>query len=151
MSTLFKSFLLIFGFTLLCLPINAQSPHNWETIKDAQFKEVFVQKYYMLKSILDPDEHIKSLVGQEFQISGYYIPIATKDNSIILSKNPFASCFFCGSAGQETVMDIRLKDTAKTKFVADQRITVKGKLAINDTDWENLSFILEDAEILEEK
>ena len=91
-----------------------------------------------------------ALAGKDFVITGYFIPVATKDNSIILSKTPFASCFFCGSAGQETVIDVRLSSPSTRNYIADDKIKVRGTLRINAEDWETLSFILEEASIVED-
>jgi hypothetical protein len=47
------------------------------------------------------------------------------------------------------VIDVRLKKESPRNYLADDKIKVKGTLLLNKTDWETLSFILEDAEILE--
>ncbi len=142
---------LIFCFFLgQCLWSSAIGQESWTSFEDAEFKEIFVKEFFSFKSLLDPSEEILALAGKEFVMTGYFIPVATKDNSIILSKTPFASCFFCGSAGQETVIDVRLIEPSKRNYIADHRIKVKGKLRINSEDWETLSFILEEASIVED-
>ena len=128
----------------------ATSQENWESFEGASFKEVFVKEFFSFKSLLDPTEEIMALAGKDFVITGYFIPVATKDNSIILSKTPFASCFFCGSAGQETVIDVRLSSPSTRNYIADDKIKVRGTLRINAEDWETLSFILEEASIVED-
>lgn len=130
--------------------MQAQERNDWTLFESASFNEVFVKEFYSFKSLLEPTDEILSLEGKELEIIGYYIPVATKDNSLILSKTPFASCFFCGSAGQETVIDVRLSKEAKSNYVADDKIKVRGKLKINSEDWETLCFILEDAIILKD-
>lgn len=123
---------------------------DWSNFEKASFKEIFVEQFFSFKSVLEPTEEIMDLEGEKFEITGYFIPVATADSSIILSKTPFASCFFCGSAGQETVIDVRLKEPPKRNYVADHKIKVRGTLRINSEDWETLAFILEDAVILED-
>jgi len=145
-KTLWKIFLLI--VLGQCFSLNVSSQEDWSSFENAEFKEIFVENLYAFKSLLNPDESITSLEGKEFQITGYYIPVATKDQSIILSKTPFSSCFFCGNAGQETVIDVRLLKPTKQNYVADHKITVRGILRINTEDWETLSFILEESEIV---
>jgi hypothetical protein len=139
--------LVVFLFALSFHAIG-QDRNDWILFEHATFKEVFVKEFFTFKSLLTPDESIEKLEGDELVIIGYYIPVATKDNSLILSKTPFASCFFCGSAGQETVIDVRLKKEAPRNYLADDKIKVRGRLQLNTTDWETLSFILLDAEIL---
>ena len=130
------------------LQAQEQDRNDWNLLADASFNEIFVKELYTFKSLLIVDDHIKSLEGKELVITGYYIPVAIEENAIILSKTPFASCFFCGSAGQETVIDIRFAEPLKKKFTADDRISVKGILRLNDEDWDNLSFRLEAAVLI---
>ena len=147
-----KHFLLFVLFFLgQFFSAKAQERNDWNILESATFKEIFVKEFYSLKSLLVPTEEILKLEGQEFNITGYYIPVATRDNSIILSKTPFANCFFCGSAGQETVIDVRLARGSQRNYIADDKIKVKGRLKINSEDWEMLSFVLEDASIVKDE
>ena len=141
-------FVIIVFVMLLGKGLQAQDRNDWDLLSHASFNEIFVKELYTFKSLLIVDDDIKSLEGQELLITGYYIPVAIEENAIILSKTPFASCFFCGSAGQETVIDVRFADPLRKKFAADDRISVKGKLRLNDEDWDNLSFRLEDAVLI---
>ncbi|GLR18064.1 hypothetical protein GCM10007940_26790 [Portibacter lacus] len=142
--------IIVFLSLILCsVSSYGQERNDWILFEEATFKEIFVKEFFTFKSLLNPDEDILKLEGQELWITGYYIPVATKDSSIILSKTPFASCFFCGSAGQETVIDVRLRKAPPRNFVADDKISVKGVLKLNTSDWETLSFILEESIIVE--
>lgn len=88
---------------------------------------------------------LKSMVGKEFSLEGYYLPIDVEGNAyIILSKYPYSQCFFCGGAGPESIAEIFFK-TQPGKFEPDQYIRVKGKLKLNDADLEHGNFILEEA------
>lgn len=49
----------------------------------------------------------ESLQGREIKISGFIIPVDAK--SYVLSKNVFSHCFFCSTAGVETIMGIEFK------------------------------------------
>ncbi len=133
-----------------CCGVKVYSQGDWTSLQAAKFKEVFVEQFYSFKTLLVPTDSIMALEGELFEMTGYYIPVATEDKSIILSKTPFASCFFCGSAGQETVIDVRLREPAKRNYIADHKIRVSGRLKINTEDWETLSFILEDAVIIQD-
>ena len=93
------------------------------------------------------DSKLKQLQGNEIELKGYYIPFDLSGPSIVLSKNPFSACFFCGSAGPETVAEINFKNKPP-RLKADQLITVKGKLRLNDKDVEHLTFILDQAELI---
>jgi hypothetical protein len=92
------------------------------------------------------DHRITSLVGTEITLKGYYIPFDLPKNQLVISKNPYAECFFCGGAGPESVAEVVLI-TKAPKMKVDQLITVKGKLKLNDTDINHMNFILVDAEV----
>lgn len=91
-----------------------------------------------------PDE-LKNKVGKEIDMEGYYLPIDVEgDAYIILSKFPFAQCFFCGGAGPESIAEVSFK-VKQEKFEPDQFIRIKGKLKLNESDIEHGNFIIEDA------
>jgi hypothetical protein len=90
---------------------------------------------------------IKSMEGKVVEADGYIIPFEGmfKPEHIILSSLPLAECFFCGSGGPETVMEVMLKTPIK---YTSKRVKVRGKLTLNDKDPEKLMYILKDAELL---
>jgi hypothetical protein len=94
------------------------------------------------------DEKIKSLEGMYFSLRGYYIPTEVhSDKWIVMSKVPMSQCFFCGGAGPESIAMINFKGKAP-KFKTDQVITVRGKLRLNDSNLDELNFILDDSELV---
>ncbi|MCR9015932.1 hypothetical protein [Aquiflexum gelatinilyticum] len=90
---------------------------------------------------------IKSMEGKVVEADGYIIPFEGmfKPEHIILSSLPLAECFFCGSGGPETVMEVMLKSPIK---YTSKRVKVRGKLTLNDKDPEKLMYILKEAELL---
>ncbi len=90
----------------------------------------------------------KNLRGKSVAIKGFVIPLINENEKImiILSKFPNSSCFFCGAAGPESVIQVNLKQNRKG-YRTDQIITFKGKLILNDKDINQLNFILDQAEI----
>lgn len=83
--------------------------------------------------------------GQEVTISGYLIPIDLEAGKYALSKNPFTSCFFCGNAGPETVIELRFPKPPG-RFATDEYVMVKGILQLN-RDGRGLFFVLRNVEI----
>ena len=82
-------------------------------------------------------------------LGGYYLPLEYDRKTIVLSKLPFASCFFCGgNVGQETIAEIQFADKTR-RFMPDEIIKVRGKLKLNNSDFDHFVFILEEAELLE--
>ncbi|MEZ4684514.1 MAG: hypothetical protein R3B47_00150 [Bacteroidia bacterium] len=58
----------------------------------------------------EPGQVIRRLEHKLVSIRGYVIPLDIDGNSYMLSALPNASCFFfCGKAGMESVMELRLK------------------------------------------
>ncbi|AXG73223.1 hypothetical protein DVK85_02855 [Flavobacterium arcticum] len=78
-------------------------------------------------------------------MSGFIIPIDNKNYA--LSKNVFASCFFCGQAGPETIMGIKFKDPS-IRLKTDQYVTLKGTFRYNDNDVDDWIYHIENAVIV---
>lgn len=91
---------------------------------------------------------LKEKSKKKIAISGFIIPI---DNvSYALSKNVFASCFFCGQAGPETIMGIKFKGTTP-KLKTDQFVTLEGTFRYNDNDINDWIYHIDDAVIVKGK
>lgn len=90
---------------------------------------------------------IRQMNGKEIVIKGYVIPLeetgGKPEKYIMLSAYPYSSCFFCGGAGPESVMQVY--PTTPIQAKKDEQITVKGKLRINEKDQYSLPYILENA------
>lgn len=122
----------------------SQNAVGWDLFAKAKFKDVYIEEYFAYASLLILDDDMAKLDGQEIEISGYHIPVM-EENTVILSKYPNANCFFCGGAGMESILEVRLKEKNHRPFGMDERLRVKGTLKVNSTDWEYVCFILEDA------
>jgi len=92
-----------------------------------------------------PNILVDQFEGKEVIIAGYLIPMDVEAQRYALSENPFSSCFFCGNAGPETVMELRF-DEDPGRFATDKYVSVKGTLRLV-RDGSGLFFILENAEI----
>jgi hypothetical protein len=116
---------------------------GWNIFARVKFTEQLIRNEYYLVPFLDT--RIKSYEGKVVSLKGYYLPMdLANERTIILSKNPYSMCFFCGGAGPESVAEIIF--AAKVpKLKPDQIITVTGKLKLNAFDVEHMNFILEDA------
>lgn len=80
-------------------------------------------------------------------MSGFIIPIDNK--TYALSKNVFASCFFCGQAGPETIMGIKFKDP-NMRLKTDQYVTLQGTFRYNDSDVDDWIYHIENAVIVKQ-
>jgi len=129
---------------LIVTPAFAQND-AWALFAKTKFDAKYNDKageYFLYPTF--PDE-LKNKVGKEIDMEGYYLPIDVEgDAYIILSKFPFAQCFFCGGAGPESIAEVSFK-VKQEKFEPDQFIRIKGKLKLNESDIEHGNFIIEDA------
>ncbi|ELR69409.1 hypothetical protein C900_05099 [Fulvivirga imtechensis AK7] len=125
---------------------SAQTEITWKTLGDVKFTDKYseeVEAYYYYPHF---GPTVKDLDGQEVYIKGYMLPINPKENIYILSKYPYASCFFCGNGGPESIVELKLRPD-HPKFRMDQIVTIKGRLKLNRDDIYQCNYILEDATV----
>ena len=115
---------------------------TWLTLKDVEFKDTYYEKedQYFLQPTYG--EKLQALADQKVYISGYVIPIDPDSNIFVLSANTFSSCFFCGNAGPESIVELVILDN-QTVYKTDQWATFKGVLKLNSDDLDHLYYILE--------
>jgi hypothetical protein len=116
-------------FLLLQTIMLAQNRLSWSTFELLKFEEVYEPKSasWMPVPLWTPE--LKALDGKEVKITGYIISLDAVSNEYALSAFPFSSCFFCGAAGPESVMELVLEKNAK--YQTDDVITFVGKLRLN--------------------
>lgn len=136
--------LLILNCTLLYAQASA-----WDSFARVKFVSKYNADYGMNIQVPQFDWTIRLLEGKEVSLKGYFVPTDLQTpRSIILSRVPNSSCFFCGGAGPETVARINFKHPIH-KLKTDEILKVKGKLRLNDSNYREMSFILEEAEIIQ--
>ncbi|MGH1434351.1 MAG: DUF3299 domain-containing protein [Lewinella sp.] len=137
-------FLLLVGIGSL----HGQRMLNWPDLADVQFSEKFSNslgiKYYQANF----GEDLKAMEGEDVIIMGYLIPLDALGETYALSKNPFSACFFCGAAGPETVVELRIKAEFIQRYQTDERRAFKGRLQLYESSLEQFNYVLLDAEPL---
>jgi hypothetical protein len=141
--------------TVICLPAIipmlsftisfAQTKISWDILSDVTFEEKYVTEaddYFLFPTF---GNKVQAYDGQRVEITGYVIPIDPEGMFYILSKFPYASCFFCGQAGPETIVELQLTGEKKRHYELDEIITFKGILKLNATDVDHCNYILESA------
>lgn len=88
---------------------------------------------------------LKQTQKKRIVMSGFIVPIDNK--SYALSKNVFASCFFCGKSGPETIMGIKFRG-GNPKLRTDQYVTIEGTFRYNDNNVDDWIYHIEDAVIV---
>ena len=142
------------GVSLLILALSLPSfgqlaPEGWQILDGVKFETKYVEEVEGEYFFPVVNDDLKKIIGETVEIKGYYIPVEMDGNSIIISKYPYTSCFFCGGAGPESVAAVKVNGKIG-EYYLDELITVRGRFAVNDSDVDMLNFIIEDAKILDE-
>lgn len=136
--------IIAFLFVLLCgTTLYGQERITWSDLADVEFKPKYFEEYdahFLMPSF---GESVKKRSGKKIVIKGYFLDISGSGKVFLLSKNPMATCFFCGAAGPETIMEISFKE--QPSFRTDQVISVEGVLELNDSNAERCNYILNQA------
>lgn len=126
-------------------------PITWKMLSDVKFFEEYNKEYDFNVMVPKYGKSVKDLEGKIVEITGYAIPleeIGMDQDILVLSANTYASCFFCGKAGPESIMDIKPKKKIKGIKV-DKKLRFRGKLELNERDLTKLYYILKDAVLVE--
>ena len=118
---------------------------TWRMLEDVEFKDVYVEEldaYYWKPTFGDI---VNGLEGKEVHITGYMIPVDLDEDFYVLSRYPFANCFFCGGAGPESVIDLRFDGKSPRVYQTDERLTFAGKFRLNADDVYQMNYILDGA------
>lgn len=124
-----------------------QKTITWDDLARVTFSEVYNNDLGAYVNVPNFHESVKALDGKEISIKGHVIPIDVNNNDFVLSAFPFASCFFCGNSGPETVVQLKLDDVGT--FQTDEYLNFTGTLKLNSDDIYNLNYILVDARVLD--
>lgn len=88
---------------------------------------------------------VKELNHKRLAISGYMIPLNVTERLYALSRNPYASCFFCGQGGLETVISLKFSKKPR-RFKTDEYLTVQGTMELNETNVDDFIYIFRDTD-----
>lgn len=129
---------------LLAIPTQ-QEYEGWELFQKVKYTPTYFEEANAYFEVPTFNQELLAIEGEEVSLTGYIIPMDS-ESVFMLSALPFASCFFCGGAGPETVAEIVL-ESPSTTLILDDYVTVKGKLELNGDDIDHLSFILKESVI----
>ena len=124
----------------------SQTSIDWVTLADVQFEQKLSEESGESYDLATFGEKVKALEGKEVILSGYVIPLDPLGLSFVLSRNPNATCFFCGGGGPETVVDIKVKPGQIKQYKMDERKTFRGILQLNPTNIKHFTYVLKMAE-----
>jgi hypothetical protein len=124
---------------------DAPVPLTWANLKDVKYKKRYNKAYQQYFDYPTFGAKLKAFDGKKVSIKGYMIPI--DEGMYALSKNPYASCFFCGNAGPESVMDITFAHLPK-RYKTDEYLTLRGVFKLNDSDVSRFMYQLYAVEVV---
>ena len=140
-----KRIIILFVSMWVVMSVQAQDKkvNLWKTLAEVDYK--VVKDEYGDAYVPVFNEEAKKLVGKVVEVDGFIIPFEGmfKPTQLILSSLPISECFFCGSGGPETVMEISMKE--KMKYTT-KRVRIRGKLKLNSDNPDKLMYLLEDGE-----
>lgn len=127
------------------VPVSAPVELTWQLLEDVDFKDVYIEEidsYYWKPEF---GNRVTAMEGKEVHLTGYLIPVDVDEDFYVLSRYPFANCFFCGGAGPESVVDLRWPSKDHRTYQTDERLTFKGTLRLNADDIYQMNYILDGA------
>jgi len=132
---------------ILGLQISLVSQSIWPVLSQVSYKKIQDEQLGFEVDYPIFGSELRSLEGKWVQVKGYIIPTDgyKSHTEFVFSAFPYKSCYFCGAAGPETVMEIH---AIKGIQFTSEKIELKGRLKLNDSDLNRLMFVLIDAEIV---
>ena len=124
----------------------AQKSLTWDDLTDVKFTLKFSEEIGIEVTEAAFGESLKSLEAQQVILKGFMIPLDPLSTQYVLSRYPMANCFFCGQAGPETVVELRLHPKSIRRYSMDEVHSFKGILQLNEKDPKSLHYIIEEAE-----
>ena len=141
--------LLVFTFcVVIIIPtgIRAQQTITWDQLTDVKFSKKYDATLGIELLTASFGESVKALDGKEIVIKGYIIPLDPLGTQYVISRNPMATCFFCGGSGPETVAELRLHPKSIRRYATDELLSFKGVLKLNESNSASLNYVILNAE-----
>ena len=114
-----------FVFTLLLgiflsAPATGQIKLSWQLLSDVKFESVWIEEQQTRYFVPRFGKGPSAFEGKEVLITGYFIPLSEDKMFFILSANPYASCYFCGAAGPESIVEVWFKPESIRRYKLDE-------------------------------
>ncbi len=142
-------YLLFSGLFFLATGLFGQSAaaSTWQDLAKVTYEKKYDELLGFKVDVPVFGEDIRAMAGKTIEISGYIVPVEgyKSHNEFVFSAYPYNMCFFCGGAGPETVMEVTATEPVK---YSTSRITLRGTLTLNDSNINQLMYLLSDAELV---
>lgn len=139
---------LFLGSLCLTSALFGQKALSWKVLDDVRFEEKMDENTggYWLVPVFGKQP--KAYQNQTVVMEGYFIPLDTGGKVHVLSRFPYSSCFFCGGAGPESIVELQLEKRLMKHLRMDEKVRFQGRLVLNDSDYEHFNYILKEARLL---
>lgn len=140
--------LLIIFYWLLFSVASAQDSDAWKILSEVRFETMSSGEKGYEMDVPQFSDRLKSYHGKKITLKGYLIPLSEMGEKQVymLSSLPFNSCFFCGGAGPETVIEI---DTRQNLSFTANAMVMEGVFILNENDLDHHMYILKQAKRIE--
>ncbi|MDG1528786.1 MAG: hypothetical protein P8I51_04005 [Polaribacter sp.] len=142
-----NSFFLVLFFITASNSAYSQLKLSWKDVIDVYAKEVTFSEKNPAIAIKGQGKSLKDIEGKVITITGYFLDLDPDGEWFMVSKNPFATCFFCGGAGPETVIELLKYKNVKKKFKTDDIVEVTGTLRMIAENEDDVGFVLDNASV----
>ncbi|MEL7221653.1 MAG: hypothetical protein AAGJ93_10060 [Bacteroidota bacterium] len=124
-------------------------PNLWQSLAKITYTKQYDELLGFKVDVPVFSEEVQALEGTEVEVKGYIIPVEgyKSHTEFIFSAFPYNMCFFCGGAGPETVMEVYADEAIEYQT---ESIKIKGILELNDTDINQLMYVLRDVTLVTE-
>lgn len=133
--------------SLLFYVLSIVQPTGWNLLSEVKLQQGYDE--FMGGEIDQPvfSDNLFDKEGEEITLEGFVIPMDAQQTAgyFVLSRFPYQSCFFCGAAGPETVVEVFSKTIVNR---IDQKVRVKGRLVLNRDNPLHLFYILQDCTVV---
>jgi hypothetical protein len=132
---------------LISRSVCAQETDVWKILSEVNFETTTAGDSGFEMDSPKFSKKLWSYNGKKVQLKGYMIPVSeTKGKTdYMISSLPFNSCYFCGGAGPETVVEVQTKE--KLAFT-NKLVTMEGILFLNDFDPDHHMYMIKDAKLI---
>lgn len=140
---------------LLAQQLSAQNPPKadaWNILlNNVKIKYIYSLQYEALVPKAKFADGVRALDGKVITLSGFFLPFDITGNVFVISYNPMSMCFFCNGSGIQTIVELKPQPEhvwRLKRLKTDDFFEVKGKLKLNENDYDHLIYILEDVEFV---
>ena len=139
--------LLLFVLSSVLATAQSDAASVWKDLAKITYEKKYDELLGFKVDVPVFGKDVQAMEGEMIEISGYIVPVEgyKSHKEFVFSAFPYNMCFFCGGAGPETVMEVTANEPVK---YSTERITLRGRLRLNNENINQLMYLLEDAEMV---